>query len=74
VEERGDRNVCALKHPLEEWCPKVLDSIGVYLTFDIFGGVVNRLVDVLLIESLIGEMRVSVQRGTRLNIPTNLRL
>src|SRR5260370_25763249 len=72
--KRLNRNVRAFQPALEQ-APEVFQSVGMDLAINVLLGVVNRLVsEVLIVEPLIGQKRVCVDRALGLNVSANLGL
>src|SRR5882724_175636 len=72
--ERLYRNVRAFQSALQK-APEVFETVGMNLSINVLFGVVNRLVnEVLIVESLIGEKRIRVDRALGFDMSANLRL
>ncbi len=65
--ERLGADIGALESPLEE-TPEVFESIGMNLPVNVAFGMVNDLVDKILVQSLIGEKRIRVNRTASRNV------
>src|SRR6266403_4059369 len=68
-----DVDISSLESTLEQ-APEILQSVCMHLPIDIALGVVNRLVNEILIQSLIGHERIGVDRTLRFDVCANLRL
>ena len=68
-----DRNVSALKLALEK-APEVLQSVGVDLPVNVaFGMVHDAMLEVLVLQHIVGREIVRVDRGVGLDVTVNLR-
>ena len=72
--ERFDVHVGSFQSALEK-APEILQAVCMYLPIDIALRVVNRLVnEVLILQSLIGQKRIGVDRTLRFDVRTDSRL
>src|SRR5258708_11211242 len=71
--ERLSTDIGSLESAFEE-TPKVFESVGVDLPIDVSFGVVNDLVDKILVQSLIGEKCIGVDRATSRDMLSNFTL
>jgi len=72
--ERFNTDICALESALEQ-APEVFESVGVNLPINVAFRVVDYLMlEILMLQALIGKKRVSVDRAASFHMAANLGL
>src|SRR5438128_452165 len=71
--KRFDTDIGSVDTALQQR-PEVFHAVGVNLAVNVSNRVVDHLMRVVTLKTAIGKQRIAVQRGTRFNVLSNLRL